>query len=935
MRICLAIFLLFVHGASNAQLDDTDIIFQLSKKEISVANEELSDFTVKVVNNTKGVLNAHINVIVDKDLDLISRNNLPISLKPGESVFIPFKIYVTQKAQSGKEHTISVSLLDSAKKTIAKDVCKLQVVIKKNVSLFSLVSNILLEERIDSIRIPVRIANLGNTAQKITVVNRFPSAIQGGDFHKSEQLIIAAGRDTTITFSRVVNGRMFSEEGFDVSVVGLYANGEMFSTAYVKVQNARNNRYFHDHTFNNSYDNNSISLSSQGIFSENEAYLLTGRGIIELPNGKVGYNLDVSAYKNKSYSSAMVRNTYVGYDSHSFGFRGGNVNRNLDLNLSGRGGLFYLNDTARHNQYEGGYINSNSNLFGNGFKGFFPTGEAAWGVFTHTEKKWRLLSSALYELNPMMKSRNMIIANELTIKRGKDLRFTANLNSGRTMEYNPLDNGGAKDLGSTKYSYAAGIEFSGTIDKVIINSTNYISSGYYPGTRRGALNLSERITWARPTGNNIWGGIEYSKYEPIYFTNAFLFEQYSSNMRAEIGVSEKLFKNVTLSVSPYYTMEENNAFQSQRGSSSFLRSWNVLTTINIPISEKQYVSMNAEGGFYNSFINPDKIFRFRSYSSYRAGLFNLMASFQTGTYYLGEIASSFQTKAGRNYILNITPSIQKSFLRNKLRTELGINYNNTKLYGQSWQMTGRAEYDIMRNTSFFSTVNHNRYTFINGQYTSNILQVGITKKMRSARVGSKNDPLEVFVFKDINQNGLYDKGDSVATDHLIYINDVVFMTKQDGSVIYKNLPPGEYRITLPKLKGWYAPDQRIYFDKRDRIEIALQKTGTLRGKISYEFTEFSYETGREKEGVKITAVSENGQSYVTRTSSDGSYVFFVPIGKYIVRVNAENLPPEVESLQGDQPADVVPGEIKSVNLVLNIKQRKIETKRFSSPSLRK
>ncbi|RYE17586.1 MAG: hypothetical protein EOP51_23635, partial [Sphingobacteriales bacterium] len=258
MRFCLAILLFFVQGASYAQSDDKGIIFQLSKKEISVANEELADFTVKVVNNTTAILKANIHADVDKDLDLISRNNLPISLKPGESVFIPFKIYVTQKAQSGKEHLINLTLVDSAKKVIAKDDCKLQVVIKKNVNLFSLVSNILLEERIDSIRIPVRIANLGNTAQKITVVNRFPSAIQGGDFHKSEQLTIGAGRDTTITFSRVVNGRMFSDEGFDISVVGLYANGEMFSTAYVKVQNARNNRYFRDQSFNNSYDNNSI-----------------------------------------------------------------------------------------------------------------------------------------------------------------------------------------------------------------------------------------------------------------------------------------------------------------------------------------------------------------------------------------------------------------------------------------------------------------------------------------------------------------------------------------------------------------------------------------------------------------------------------------------------------------------------------------------------
>ena len=935
MRLLFVILLFFIQSALRAQSDGSGILFKLSRQEITVSNEELTDFTVKVVNNTANILNATVNARADRNLDLISRNNLAISLKPGESIFVPFKIYVTQKAQSGKAHLISVSLIDSAKKVLAMDTCKLQVVIKKNVNLFSMVSNVLLEDHIDSIRIPVRIANLGNTAQKITVVNRYPSVIEGSDFHKSLQLTVGSGRDTTITFSRPVNGRMFSQEGFDISIVGLYANGEMFSTAYVKVQSARNNRYYQDRSISNSYDDNSISLSSQGLFSPNEAYLLTGKGIVELPNGKIGYNLDVSTYRDATYSPTMVRNTYVGYEAYNLGFRAGNINRNLDLNLSGRGGLFYINDTARNNQYEGGYINSNSNLLGSGFRGLFPTGEAAWGVFKHSEKKWRLQSSVLYELNPMMNARNMILANEFNFKRGKDFRITATLNSGRTMAYNLPENGSSEGITGAKFSYAAGMEVSGTIDKVIINSMNYISSGYYPGTRRGALNLSERLTWARSSGNNLWGGVEYYRYTPKTFVSAFLFEPFFSNIRAEAGISQKLFNLLTLSVAPYYTREANNTFQSQGGNSSFLRSFNVLTTLTIPLTEKQYVSINADGGFYDSSIDHNKQFHFRSNSNYRNGAFSLMASFQTGTFYLGEIASSFIKSVSRNYVLNITPSIQKNFFRNKLRTELGINFSTAKVYGKSWQIMGRTEYDVFSNTSLFSTVNHNRYALIGGQYSSSILQVGITKKMRSARVGSKNDPLEVFVFKDTNQNGIYDVGDSVATDHLIYINDAVFMTKQDGTVIYKNLPPGQYRITLPKVKGWYAPDQRINFDKKQRLEIPLQKTGTLKGKISYELTEFSYETGQEKEGVMITALSESGQSYVTRTGSDGSYIFFIPTGKYTVRVNAEYLPPEVENLQGDQQTEVVPGEVKSVNLVLNIKQRKIETKRFSSPSLRK
>ena len=390
-----------------------------------------------------------------------------------------------------------------------------------------------------------------------------------------------------------------------------------------------------------------------------------------------------------------------------------------------------------------------------------------------------------------------------------------------------------------------------------------------------------------------------------------------------------------LSVSPYYAIERNNSFSFMDQGSLYLQSWNILTTVNVPISATRYISINAEGGMFNSSLERKRQFRFRTNSNYKHGIFNLMASAQTGTFFLGEIVNSFMKTAENNYLINISPTIQKSFYRNKLRTEVGLNYSSTKVSGKGWQLTGRTEYDVIPKTTFFASMNHNQFTFFGGQFTSSILEVGIRKQMRSARIGEKTNPLELFVFKDMNQNGIYDTGDSVATNHLVYVNEEVFVTKEDGTVLYKNLPPGEYRITLPRLKGWYSPDQKINFAKKERIEIPLQKTGTLRGSISYEFNEFSYEIGQQKEGLSIIATAANGQRYRTRTNTDGSYIFFIPTGRYSVRVNPEDLPPEVESLQGDQPTEVVTGEIKSVNLVLNIKQRKIETKRFSSPSLRK
>ncbi|WP_316792231.1 hypothetical protein [Pedobacter frigoris] len=933
MRLLLVI-LLFAHAALKAQTPGNGIVFQSSKKELSVSDGELSDLTIKVVNNTQSVLNATFSVDLPKGLDLVSRNNINLSVKSGDSLYIPVKIFVTQKVNAGTVNQIYLKLLDSEKKVIASDDCNLQVAIKKNMTLFSMVSNILLERNIDSIRIPVRISNMGNTVQKVTLVNRYASSVENGNFHYSVQLTIMPQKDTLVTFVKPVNSKMFNQEAFDVNITGLYANGELFGAEYIKIQSARSNRTYRDQSLDDSYDNNSISLSSQGLFRQNQVYLLQGRGIVELPGSKVAYNLDYTTYRNTDYSPSMLRNTYLGFETHNMGLRAGNINRNLDINLSGKGGMFYVNDTARNSRYEGGYISSSSNLFGNGNFTLFPVGEAAWGSFTRDEKKWRLASAAIYELNPMLKSRNMVLTNEFTWTGIKNFRITGSLNSGNTSEYDNNESGEYANTGNSKLSFASGLDISGSVNRWIFNSVNYISSGYYPGTRRGALNFSERVTLTR-SSSQIWVNVDYYKYTPKFFLDEFLFEPSFSNLRADIGWSQKIFGIVTLSVAPYYAVERNNSFQFLGTNSLVLRSWNVLTTLNIPISTTRYISINAEGGVFNSSLEAKSGLRFRTNSNYRHGIFNLMASAQIGTYYLGEILSSYLTKAGSNYIINVSPTVQKTFLRNKLRTEMGINYSNIKASGRNWQLTGRTEYDVMSKTTLFASMNHSRYTFFGSLYTSSILEVGIRKNMRSAKLGAKINPLEVFVFKDINQNGVYDTGDSIATNHLVYINEEVFVTKADGTVIYKNLPPGEYRITLPRLKGWSAPDQKINFEKKERIDIPLQKTGTLRGHISYEYDEFSYEIGQQKEGMKITAISGNGQSYVTRTVTDGSYTFFIPAGKYTVHINGENLPAEVENIQGDQYVDIVPGEARSVNLILTVKRRKIETKKFVSPSLRR
>jgi hypothetical protein len=916
-------FVLFwlVISSSLAQAQDSLLIFQPSVTALNASNEELIDLTVKVVNKRSTSLTGVVDINIPSTLNLISKNKISVSLLPGDSTFLPIKIFVTKRAASGKDLLIRVILADPGNKMLATAETKLQVYIKRNVNMFALVSNVLLDPASDSIKIPIRVTNPGNTAQKITLINRYPSIFQDDAFHTTLQFTIAPSMDTLITFVKPVTRKMLSSEGFDITFSGLYDNGDIFGMAYIKVQSARNERAYRDESMSDSYNLNSITMSSQSMFSPNQSYLITGRGNLELPKGMLGYNLDLTTWKN-SYSQPMARSTFVSYTNEQFGIMVGNINKNLDINLSGRGAAFSINDTASKNSYEAGYIDGNSNLLGNKRNTFFPVGNAGWGTFTRTAKSWELASSAIYEVNPLLNSRSAILSNNFTLTKIKGLRAVASINGGYTTEY---ENGTKTEPG-----FAGGLSINGTLKKFVINSQNYYSSGYYPGIRRGAISFAERITWLRE-GSNIWSSFDYNHYAPKTLSAFQLFLPIFSTVRAEVGMSGTLLKKLNVSIAPVYNKETNNSFrfQSLPEEQHSMEAWNLNNSFNYPIANNQYLSINTETGLYTSTFDAVKRFHFRSNLNYRRGMFNLSSTVQVGTFYIGEAANNFLRNVTSPRLINIIPSFQKSFLRNKLRAETGLAFINSSAFGNSFYLTGRAEYDFTPRTGIYSSINHNRY----GEYNLSILEMGITQKLTLPKLGAKIADLEVFIFQDANQNNIFDEGDSRAAGHLLYINNVAFITSSNGIVDYKKLPYENYRISLTNTKGWYASDQNIKLDqKKERVEIALKRTGTLRGTLSFSFNEFSYEINRNLQGITVVASDENNVKHITKTNSDGQYVFYLPVGRYSLNVDTSNLPPEVEAEKKPDSFQLNSDSPQTINVKLIVKARKIETKKFISPN---
>jgi hypothetical protein len=519
-----------------------------------------------------------------------------------------------------------------------------------------------------------------------------------------------------------------------------------------------------------------------------------------------------------------------------------------------------------------------------------------------------------------MNANSVIFGNTMTITKFKGLRLQANLSAGNTSQYDSSS--------VVKASLASGLNLSGTIKKIAINSSNHFSTSYFPGMRRGALSFNERITWLRKR-SNVWAGFDYNYYAPKTF-NTFQFNMPRlSTMRAEVGMSGTIFKKMIASVSPLFFKETNNAFQLSGRSNVVhtLSYWNINASINYPIANNHYLSINTESGYYTTSFEDKTRFHFRSNLNYKKGILNLSSSLQFGTFFIGEAVNSFLRSQESPRLFSIIPTIRKSFFSNKVRTEAGLAFMNNSSFGNSNFLTGKVEYDILPKTSFYSSINHNRF---NG-YQFSLLEIGLTQKLSLPKAGTVSSNLEVMVYRDMNQNNIFDQGDVKEDSHLIYINNLAFISNSSGSVIYKKLPLDSYHISIPNNKGWYAPDQYVKLEKEKHIvEIPLKRTGTLKGSLVFSYDEFSYEINRNLQGIGVVATDVNNVKYVTKSNLDGQIIFYLPVGKYSIAIDAENLPSEVE-VEKNIPVVVLDADTyQNIKIKLIIKQRKIDIKRFTS-----
>lgn len=274
-----------------------------------------------------------------------------------------------------------------------------------------------------------------------------------------------------------------------------------------------------------------------------------------------------------------------------------------------------------------------------------------------------------------------------------------------------------------------------------------------------------------------------------------------------------------------------------------------------------------------------------------------------------------------------------------MQTYAGIQYYQDHFTGSSLSANFRTDWKVGHQTALFGQTQFYQYaaaTF--GPQQSMNFQVGVSQSLQGLMKKEKTarGTLHIRVFFDENGNHQYDPGEELAVDKSILVGKSLFLTDSEVRISYKNLPYGLHEVQIPLENGWHAPAQGIHLDDKSKgIDIGLQRSGMLQGRITIEYDpRLNLAANTDLDGYVITAKNHTGRITQSRSNAQGEFLLFLPTGTYTIGLNEQDFPENIFADTIQHEVQIESGKLNEIPaFILKVQERKIEVKRFgTSPS---
>ena len=891
--------------------------------------QDIVDMTVELKNSSESVFNGLLHVTCPHGFKNISGSEISVELTPGQHTFVPLKI-IKGKAAAAGPTAIVVDLLNNKNQSIQKKSIAQQVEVNNAISLQAVAPTVFLTNTNDSLSIKVNVSNLGNRSQQVYVVFNVPE-LAGDDTFVEKTAVIDVRKDSIFDFRFWVPKSLLDKSQFSVNVAAMRGTEKVvFGSLSVNVQNVTSVKRYEDvnsAAYASYYQKNTVTASYLTSGKQSGGYQLIGSGDIDLPAGYLSVSGNI--YKADSQNQALISNTYLAYRLDNHQLKVGNISQQLEVPLFGRGIQFDTADKTHDNRLQAGFIDENFSLTQK--DAFLKRGYGiyALGTFGANNPSDQKSFNYVFKEDKVEQATHHVMGfdNVKQINNSWNIRLKA---YGALSRYLRID--------KHQPSYALETQYNGTVNDMRLSGNYFISSSYFPGNRRGVIQLQQSFMKNLIRDRMVYANVFYSDFEPQSYS--YNFSMKTTNFRADAGISLPRLKKVGSTLGIQYNKETGNAFSwiVPNGYLS-METFRVTENFNwLSNDQKHSVVFGFEQGLVK-ISNGSKLYpQVKINSIYSFKGFNATATYQHGSYFLSEYSSLLAMGKSQDDFnrLMLSISTDHRFMSDKVLLRSGAAFLNDFISGKTpsafinLQYLPTDTYKIFVNSSWFHYSRQNVFQNT-GMF---MVEAGISVNVggRAASAGRKGS-LTAFVFYDKNGNSIYDEDDEPASDFFITIDKTTFKSDEDGQIKYRSLPFATYKIQPVLQNGWFADGSELIMKGYGQdVIVPLHQNGSLKGKIQYVYDEKTVKNFDAKMGGIVCTITKNG-SFVQRvgTDDDGNFVAFLPTGTYEIVLDINSLSENTFCSNPKQQFTVRSGDITyASDFVIEVQLKQVKIKKFGS-----
>ncbi|MCT4586711.1 MAG: carboxypeptidase-like regulatory domain-containing protein [Carboxylicivirga sp.] len=974
-RFLLLTLLLLLNAVVNKVSAQSGISMSFIKSATEIRQAEFASNVLLLVNNTQQPQQVEIMINSPAGWQLLGKSVKPYTLAIKDSLFVPVRIRPAGNIQGDMTYVTNVFLTANGY-TIANATWNVEIRKQSDWSARLASNHIYFMQDADSSSFELNLFNNGNADEALVI-----SAVTepGVDLvtpkgevvnELRKPILLRVNQDTTITYK-------VRCEDIEVLPTQLKDDSEQRYRLKIKVQNERQKQlsrgtWSGNVNFLKLSDNRkveesalssfplSIEWNSFNILEDNTYGSLALYGYKKLSEQRhMSYYYQASFIQNQvDWASLLGDYFYLGYFSPQYNVEVGDITAGKTGSLLVGSGI-KANYRYKDHQLGGIYIGNPSP-----FDNPYVTG---YGV-SYGYKRNRIKGDAYFE------STKNTIHNIQSNYGTADASYSVNRNHtvmlGGGYSTENFNNAGITGVSG----YRAKLGYIGFVKKFSINFNGlYNSESYAP--QRGVINGAAVVSYPLNNTIRVRGGGSYFKNAPsdVLSDGSIRDTVYTSRTTYYMQML-RMYKGQSFAVQPQYISYKSNVLDANTAGASF----EYRTRIN---SQTSFFSTVFAGqASFPNHSSVDPIFISNIRLSLRYKHFNTNVRYYYGPFYLNEQIHYINTLENPQRLFAMVNQ-DLWFAKNRMQLNLNMNYNYRTQQGRH-QLVARPEMFYHTANRFRFSVYANYLLYANAQYerssatvnnspitstdflvpasVSNRIEFGFGIKFNvNVPAGvDRNYRATMLVFRDLNGNGIKDRGEQGYENMLIRVTPVSenfteddllmqqeiyeLITNADGEVEYRHLPRGNYKIeTIPLVatEGWYGGSEFYkYIDGNQVINIPLSRGARLSGGIFVQRDAHSANKAIVLGGIRVTAVNQlSGKALSSLTDQYGNYSMYLPNGEYVVTINEGAVGSRYQFMENNIPLVVKnSGENYNIGFFLVEKQRQINfgTKRGSNAILR-